>query len=222
MFMAEKHPTYVSLYFKISSESDSGIILCKKKKKPTEKQKKTKQRFSLRHIGGVERGKPGVDYPSPAHLPLTTLAPTLPASSPWLSRGPCTQARRKSGPAACPDVAQHETKLGLTSQRWMHRELLGKKRALTHAHFLTFTCGSEAKRIQNFRRLDLVEANRGPSHLGALRSQQVPLPAPDLRVSPQGVGLAKRQTCERPSPRRRGRLPNLYLAALPRLSLSAL
>lgn len=32
MFMAEKHPSYVSLYFKISSESDSSIILKKKKK----------------------------------------------------------------------------------------------------------------------------------------------------------------------------------------------
>lgn len=71
-------------------------------------------------------------------------------------------------PAPRPGLAQLQSELlGLGSQCRTRRKPLGKKRALPQAHSLIFAYGIQAKRIQNFRRLDLVEANLGPSHPGA-------------------------------------------------------
>lgn len=142
--------------------------------------------------------------------------PTLPASVilavPW--------AVHPGEEGILPGWAQLQFKLGLGSQRWTLRKLLGKKRALPQAHSLTY--GNQAMRILNFRRFDLVEANLGPSYPGALLpppAGHVPLPARDLSVQPLGVSLteanllrAKREA----SSGRRGRLPNLSPAAPPR------
>lgn len=158
-----------------------------------------------------------MDSPFLAHLPPTTLAPTLPASVilavPW--------AVHPGQEGILPGWAQLRFKLGLGSQRWTLRKLLGKKRALPQAHSLTY--GNQAMRILNFRRLDLVEANLGPSYPGALPpSPPTACSAPSTRfesVQPLGVSLtvanllrAKREA----SSGRRGRLPNPSPASLPR------
>lgn len=153
----------------------------------------------------------------PAHLPPTTLVPTLPASVilavPW--------AVHPGQEDILPGCAQLQFKLGFGSQRWTLRKLLGKKRALPQAHSLTY--GNQAMRILNFRRLDFVEANLGPSYPGALPPPPPPAcSAPSTgfeSVQPLGVSLteanllrAKREA----SSGTRGRLPNLSPAAPPR------
>lgn len=66
-------------------------------------------------------------------------------------------------PAPRPGSAQLQSELGLGSQHWKRRKLLGKTRALPQARSLTFAWGSPAKKILNFRRLDLAEVNLSPS-----------------------------------------------------------
>lgn len=155
MFMAEKNPSYASLYFKIPSESDSSITLCK-------------MLFSDTLEGLREENPAWIRPPRPlSQQPSST--PPCRRRGPRLSHGPWT----RPGERACRRLVRTWPNF---NRSWVLVPSAGRAGScsgrnapsLPRAHSLVFAYGIQAKRIRNFRRLDLVEANPGPSHPGAL------------------------------------------------------
>lgn len=138
-----------------------------------------------------------MDSASPAPLPTQILGPLAPCQHRGVPGCPLGPAPRPGGLPCQPlarGSAQVQSELDLSSPRWTRRKLLGKKHTVPQADSLTFASGRQAKGSQKGRRLDLVEANLGPSQAGALAGSPAGSGPPRCEsVQPQDISPTKEE-----------------------------